>query len=58
MTVGWVDCLARGAKLGRGILMKGRWAAPDEAPEAPPRVKAPLPHPLPVSPPLRSAARA
>ena len=26
MTVGWVDCLARGAKLGRGILMKGRWA--------------------------------
>ena len=32
MTVGWVDCLARGAKLGRGILMKGRWAKPDEAP--------------------------
>ena len=27
MTVGWVDCLARGARLGRGILMKGRWAA-------------------------------
>jgi decaprenylphospho-beta-D-ribofuranose 2-oxidase len=26
MTVGWVDCLARGASLGRGILMKGRWA--------------------------------
>ena len=26
MTVGWVDCLAKGAKLGRGILMKGRWA--------------------------------
>ncbi len=38
MTVGWVDCLARGAKLGRGILMKGRWAAADEAPEGvPPR---------------------
>ena len=31
MTVGWVDCLARGDNLGRGILMKGRWAAPDEA---------------------------
>ena len=28
MTVGWVDCLAKGAKLGRGILMKGRWAEP------------------------------
>ena len=35
MTVGWVDCLARGAKLGRGILMKGRWAQPDEAPKKP-----------------------
>jgi hypothetical protein len=39
MTVGWVDCLARGAKLGRGILMKGRWAAPEEAPEGPPPQK-------------------
>jgi len=33
MTVGWVDCLARGRRLGRGILMKGRWAEPDEAPK-------------------------
>jgi decaprenylphospho-beta-D-ribofuranose 2-oxidase len=39
MTVGWVDCLARGAKLGRGILMKGRWAAANEAPETPPQEK-------------------
>jgi len=39
MTVGWVDCIARGANLGRGILMKGRWATPDEAPEAPPSIK-------------------
>jgi decaprenylphospho-beta-D-ribofuranose 2-oxidase len=39
MTVGWVDCLAKGAKLGRGILMKGRWAEPAEAPEAPPKNK-------------------
>ena len=39
MTVGWVDCLARGAKLGRGILMKGRWAEPNESPDAPPPVK-------------------
>jgi decaprenylphospho-beta-D-ribofuranose 2-oxidase len=40
MTVGWVDCLARGRKLGRGILMKGRWATPDEAPKEPPKLKA------------------
>ena len=39
MTVGWVDCLARGANLGRGILMKGRWAEPDEAPDKPPGSK-------------------
>jgi FAD/FMN-containing dehydrogenase len=39
MTVGWVDCLARGAKLGRGILMKGRWAEPEEAPQTPPPTK-------------------
>jgi hypothetical protein len=24
MTVGWIDCLTRGAHMGRGILMKGR----------------------------------
>jgi FAD/FMN-containing dehydrogenase len=39
MTVGWVDCLARGASLGRGILMKGRWARREEAPEEPPPLK-------------------
>jgi len=39
MTVGWVDSLARGEKLGRGILMKGRWAQSDEAPVQPPRLK-------------------
>jgi len=39
MTVGWVDCLARGASLGRGILMKGRWAKPDEAPNGLPPLK-------------------
>jgi FAD/FMN-containing dehydrogenase len=39
MTVGWVDCLARGAKLGRGIMLKGRWAKPEEAPEAAPAKK-------------------
>ncbi|MCE9579596.1 MAG: FAD-binding oxidoreductase [Deltaproteobacteria bacterium] len=32
MTVGWIDCLNRGRRLGRGILMAGRWATADEAP--------------------------
>lgn len=25
-TVAWVDCLARGSELGRGLFMRGRWA--------------------------------
>ena len=32
MTVGFVDCTARGKHLGRGVLYKGRWAEPHEAP--------------------------
>lgn len=36
-TMGWIDCLARGAAAGRGILMVGRWATPDEAPRHDPR---------------------
>jgi len=36
-TVCWSDFLARGDKLGRGILMKGRWAEPHEAPRDQPR---------------------
>ena len=39
MTMGWIDCLSRGRAMGRGILMAGRWATPEEAPSAPPRVK-------------------
>jgi len=35
-TVGWIDCLARGASLGRGILMRGRHASRSEAPAGPP----------------------
>ena len=31
-TVGWIDCLARGVALGRGILMRGRHATRGEAP--------------------------
>lgn len=36
-TVGWVDCLARGDELGRGILIRGRWAEAHEARRSPPR---------------------
>ncbi|MCA9246255.1 MAG: FAD-binding oxidoreductase [Planctomycetales bacterium] len=36
-TVGWIDCLTQGKHLGRGILIKGRWAKTDEAPQAAPR---------------------
>ena len=32
MTGGWIDCLSRGKNLGRGFLMKGRWAQAHEAP--------------------------
>ncbi|RME26186.1 MAG: FAD-binding oxidoreductase [Deltaproteobacteria bacterium] len=36
MTMGWIDCLRRGRRMGRGILMAGRWARPEEAPSRPP----------------------
>lgn len=36
MTVAWVDTSKPGAGLGRGIVMKGRWASADEAPPQPP----------------------
>lgn len=29
-TMGWIDCLSRGSRMGRGILMRGRWAQPAE----------------------------
>ena len=31
MTMGWLDCLSTGSSLGRGILMAGRWATPEES---------------------------
>jgi decaprenylphospho-beta-D-ribofuranose 2-oxidase len=31
MTMGWIDCLSKGSALGRGIMMAGRWATPEEA---------------------------
>lgn len=38
-TVGWIDTLMRGPRMGRGILMCGRWAHPDEAPHRAPPAK-------------------
>ena len=32
----WIDCTARGARLGRGIVQMGRWATPQEARAADP----------------------
>jgi FAD/FMN-containing dehydrogenase len=39
-TVGWIDCLCRGSSMGRGVLFRGRWAEPSEAPAHAPRPKA------------------
>jgi FAD/FMN-containing dehydrogenase len=39
MTAGWIDCLSSGPKMGRGILIKSRWATAEEAPRSPPRPK-------------------
>jgi len=35
-TVAWIDTLASGASLGRGIVYRGRWAEPGEAPAGAP----------------------
>lgn len=37
MTVAWIDTSARGRKMGRGIVMRGRWASSDEAPRSAPK---------------------
>jgi len=39
MTVSWIDSLSKGDALGRGIVMKGRWARSDEAPSQAPTRK-------------------
>ncbi len=46
MTVGWIDCLSQGKNLGRGILMKGRWAHSHEAPSTFPKEPVNLRFPL------------
>ncbi len=38
-TVGWIDTLKRGRHMGRGLLIRGRWAEPAEAPPGPPAPK-------------------
>ncbi len=37
MTVSWCDTVAKGAKMGRGLVFVGRWATTEEAPTQPPR---------------------
>ncbi|HQZ38278.1 MAG TPA: FAD-binding oxidoreductase [Vicinamibacterales bacterium] len=32
MTAGWIDCLSGGRSMGRGVILRGRWATADEAP--------------------------
>lgn len=36
-TVAWIDTLATGSKFGRGVVMRGRWARPEEAPHRAPK---------------------
>jgi decaprenylphospho-beta-D-ribofuranose 2-oxidase len=45
ITKSWVDSMKRGPNMGRGIVMRGRWAEPHEAP-----AKAPAPHTGPTVP--------
>lgn len=35
-TMSWVDSTKRGQQMGRGIVLRGRWAEPHEAPPTPP----------------------
>jgi FAD/FMN-containing dehydrogenase len=46
MTVAWVDTVARGKSMGRGILFVGRWATPEEAPNKPPKAPATVTMPI------------
>lgn len=49
MTVAWVDASARGEGLGRGVVLSGRWAdaqaAPEHAPPQPAALRVPLAFP-------------
>jgi len=46
MTVGWIDGVAKGAALGRGVLLCGRWADPHEAPRTFPALRTAVPLPV------------
>ena len=46
MTVSWVDTVATGKAMGRGILFVGRWAEPGEAPPAFPKNRLSLAMPI------------
>ena len=46
MTKGWIDCLSKGSSMGRGVLFRGRWAGPHEAPKRFPALNAPIPVPI------------
>jgi FAD/FMN-containing dehydrogenase len=50
MTKGWIDCVSTGPNMGRGILYRGRWAEPHEAPRTFPGLSKPIPVPV-VGPP-------
>ncbi|MBI1817309.1 MAG: FAD-binding oxidoreductase [Deltaproteobacteria bacterium] len=45
LTVSWADFLDFGPRMGRGLLNKGRWAEPSEAPPRLPRFREPVPVP-------------
>ena len=36
MTVSWIDTSAKAGQMGRGMVIRGRWATPSEAPPNPP----------------------
>ncbi len=57
-TVAWIDCMARGKHLGRGLFIRGNHAAPDAAAVEAPRRRVSIPVDLPVTLITRMSARA